>query len=232
MPYRVAVGLGMRQGELLGLSWNAVDFEAQTITVRRALYRYGGAYHHHEPKTQKSRRVIAVPEALMDGLRQHRTRQLEERLRLRPAGTGNDFDLVFVRPDGLPLSNGTLIKQFRRLLTQSGLPRCRFHDLRHSAASFMLAEGVAMRVISEVLGHADSAITSRVYAHVASDLQARSDRPRRCPPPGVIVTPWLSTWLSNRASQPPAGAREDLSYLGHNTRRGGRVVEGDGLENR
>ena len=84
---------------------------------------------------------------------------------------GNDFDLVFVRPDGLPLSNGTVIKQFRRLLTQSGLPRCRFHDLRHSAASFMLAEGVAMRVISEVLGHADSAITSRVYAHVASELQ-------------------------------------------------------------
>ena len=169
--YRVALSLGLRQGGILGLAWDAVELDAETIMVRRTLQRYDGAFHHDEPKTPKSRRTIAVPTPLMAAMRQHRTRQREERLRVGPAWIGNEFDLVFTREDGRPISNSTITKRFQTTLARHGLPLRRFHDLRHSSASFMLAEGVPLRVISEVLGYADTAITGRVYGHVQPELQ-------------------------------------------------------------
>lgn len=169
--YRIAFHLGLRQGEILGLTWGAVDLSAGTVTARRALVRYDGAFHLDDPKPGRSRRTVALPAALVDALRQHRTRQIEERLRAGPAWCGNEWDLVFRRETGEPISNSTLTKQFQALLARAGLPRHRFHDLRHGAASFMLAEGASLRVVMEVLGHSDIGITGNIYGHVQPEVQ-------------------------------------------------------------
>ena len=169
--YTLTLTLGLRQGEALGLRWSDVDFEASTINVEATLQRYGRSYHLNEPKSRRSRRRLPLPPSLVNRLLRHRTLQLEDRLRAGSAWSTNQWDLVFLTERGRPLSGPTVTRRLQRLLVQAGLPKKRFHDLRHSAASFMLAEGVPMRVITEILGHSDASLTANVYAHVAPELQ-------------------------------------------------------------
>ena len=169
--YTLTLTLGLRQGEALGLRWSDVDFEASTITVEATLQRYGRSYHLNEPKSRRSRRRLPLPRSLVNRLLRHRTLQLEDRLRAGSAWSTNQWDLVFLTERGRPLNGPTVTRRLQRLLVQAGLPKKRFHDLRHSAASFMLAEGVPMRVITEILGHSDASLTANVYAHVAPELQ-------------------------------------------------------------
>jgi len=222
--YQVALSLGMRQREILGLSWGAVNLDAQTLTVCRDLQRYGGAWHHDDPKTPKSRRVLSIPDELTAALRVQRTQQIEDRLRAGPVWIGNDSDLVFSREDGRPISNSTLTKSFQATLERCGLPRQRFHDLRHSAASFMLAQGVPLRIISEVLGHADTAITSRVYAHVAPELAKEATASVEAL---LRASHWSHCCQSPRAMD--AAPTRSLSSL---TSRSGGIGRRDGLKNR
>ena len=169
--YTLTLTLGLRQGEALGLRWSDIDFEASTITVEATLQRYGRSYHLNEPKSRRSRRRLPLPPSLVNRLLRHRTLQLEDRLRAGSAWSTNQWDLVFLTERGRPLNGPTVTRRLQRLLVQAGLPKKRFHDLRHSAASFMLAEGVPMRVITEILGHSDASLTANVYAHVAPELQ-------------------------------------------------------------
>jgi integrase len=168
--YAVSLSLGLRQSEALGLTWECIDFDAGTLSVRKVLQRYGGAYHLDEPKTQRSRRTIALPTPLVDVLRRHRVRQNEERLRAGPHWPGQ-WDLVFCRVDGQPLAGTEVTRQFQRRLAQLGLPRQRWHDQRHAAASFLLSQGVPLRTIMSILGHSTIAVTSDLYAHVAVEMQ-------------------------------------------------------------
>ena len=151
--YVLAMATGMRQGELLGLSWEDVDLDAGTLTVRATLQRYRGVYHRSEPKTQTSRRTLALPPAVTSVLRAHRTRQLEQRLLAGPAWTGNAWDLTFTTEAGGPLSSTQVTRRFQAALATAGLPHQRFHDLRHAAATFMLSQGGAAE------GDADGART-------------------------------------------------------------------------
>ncbi len=168
--YLTALSLGLRQGEVLGLVWENVDLEARTLQVDAALQRQGGAYHRVEPKTWRSRRTLDLPPQLAERLRAHRLQQLEERLRAGDRWPGDGWDLVFTTTAGQPLSGAVVTHRFQDILVRAGLPRRRFHDLRHSAASFMLAQGVPLRVVMEVLGHSDIATTGNIYAHVAREL--------------------------------------------------------------
>ena len=169
--YSLVMTVGLRQGEALGLRWNDLDLDAGTLTVDEALQRYEREYHLNQPKLRRSWRTIALPEPLVARLRAHRTKQLEEQLMDGQRRFGNHWDLVFTTALGQPLNGTTVTRMFQRLLVRAGLPMKRFHDLRHSAASFMLAEGVPMRVVMETLGHSDYSLTANVYSHVAPDLQ-------------------------------------------------------------
>ena len=169
--YALALGLGLRQGEVLGLRWEDVDLPAGTVTVRQTLQRYDGAYHLGEPKTERSRRSLAMPEQLAGILRQHRARQAEEQIAAGKDWRGKDWGLVFASEMGEPLSGIQVTRRFQRLLSAAGLPRMRFHDLRHGAATVLLALGVDLRTIMETLGHSQISVTMDVYAGVIPELK-------------------------------------------------------------
>lgn len=168
--YATSMALGLRQSEALGLTWADVDLDGATLTVRRSLQRYDHAYHLDPVKTVRSRRTLHLPLPLVATLRAHRDRQAFERA--DPAWQGWDAgDLVFCREDGYPLSGPVVTKTFQERLVDLGLPRVRFHDLRHGAATYLLAAGVSMRVVMEQLGHSQMATTSDLYSHVLPEAQ-------------------------------------------------------------
>lgn len=125
------------------------------------------------PKTAKSCRKVALTAMAVEALRQHRTRQLEERLRLGEAwGDGSDQNFVFPNGVGKPMEGTDLLRShFYPLLIRAGLPRIRFHDLRHTAATLMLLERIPVKVVSEMLGHSTIAITLNLYSHVLPEMQ-------------------------------------------------------------
>jgi len=167
--YSVAVAMGLRQGEALGLRWEDVDFASGTLRVRYALQRIDGRFELVEPKTLKSRRTLYLPALTLGALREHRTRQLEERLAFGPEWARTD--LVFTTPLGTPIDANNLRHSFQRYLKGIGLPKRRFHDLRHSCATLLLVQGVPARVVMETLGHSQISLTLNTYSHVPSELQ-------------------------------------------------------------
>ncbi len=168
--YSVALGLGLRQGEALGLTWSEVDLDAGELKISQTLQQFGGAFHLVEPKTAKSRRTMAIPKPLLAALRAHRMRQTEERLRLGEAWQ-DSWGLVFTTEAGEPLDATKVTRRFQAILEKAGLPRQRFHDLRHAAATYMLSQGVPLRVAMEMLGHSQIAVTANTYSHVLPELQ-------------------------------------------------------------
>lgn len=179
--YTVALALGLRQGEALALRWSDIDLESGRMSVRGTLSRTprqlrgddagrGTRYQISEPKTARSRRTLTMPRLVVTALREHRRRQLEERLW---AGSRwhDEWDLVFSTTIGTPLDARNVSTAFARALDTAGLRRIRFHDLRHSAATLMLAQGVPARVIMETLGHSQIGMTLNLYAHVLPSLQ-------------------------------------------------------------
>jgi integrase len=168
--YSVALALGMRQGEILGLSWNDVDFDQRVVHVRHSLQRGDGGFALVEPKSERSRRPIGpLPMELIDALRAHRTRQAEERL--ASASWEERWGLVFTGPTGRPLHASDVTHAFQAHLAAAGLPKKRFHDLRHTCASFLLAQGVSPRVVMEILGHSQISLTLDTYSHVLPSVQ-------------------------------------------------------------
>ena len=124
-----------------------------------------------EPKTPRSRRNIALPETVLEALRGHRERQTEERQQLGEAWE-NALNLVFPNSIGKPMKPSNLTQLFfARILRKAGLPRIRFHDLRHSAATLLLGRGVHPKVVSEMFGHSQISITLDVYSHVTPHMQ-------------------------------------------------------------
>lgn len=173
--YAVALATGLRQGEALGLRWSDIDLETGSLAVRRALTRVHGRLQLVEPKTPTSSRTVTLPQMAVRSLRQHRARQAEERLR---AGGfwSNEHDLVFTSEGGEPLDARGVRRDFARHVASAGLGRLRFHDLRHSCASLLLAQGVPARVVMETLGHSSIAVTMNVYSHVLPELSREAAR--------------------------------------------------------
>jgi integrase len=170
MLYSLAMATGLRQGELLGLAWDDLDLDTGSLTVRRTLQRYGGAFHLDPPKTKRSRRTLSVSLPLVAALKVHRKRQLEERLRAGNLWQGETWRLVFLSETGEPMWHTTIRNRLREALGRAGLPMMRFHDMRHAAATYMLAQGVSLRTAMEVLGHSTIAVTANTYSHVMPEL--------------------------------------------------------------
>jgi integrase len=165
--YVLAASLGLRQGELLGLAWADVDLDGRHLHVRQQLQKVDSKLTLRPLKTHaKGRRTIDLPDALVAQLRAHRARQREQRL---AAEYWQESDLVFTTGVGTPFSARNVHRAYRRLLTRIGLPPKRFHDLRHTAASLLLAQGVPLHEVSKILGHSGVQITADTYGHLATE---------------------------------------------------------------
>jgi integrase len=171
--YVLALTTGMRQGELLALRWRDVDLQAGTLQVRATLQRTGNGFSFAEPKTARSRRQVALTGIAIAALRRHRTAQAEERLQL--GAVWEDNDVVFANEVGRPVEATNLIRRsFHPLLERADLPRIRFHDLRHTAATLMLGRAVHPKVVAEMLGHSQIAVTLDLYSHVTPTMQRQA----------------------------------------------------------
>jgi integrase len=167
--YSVALTMGLRQGEALGLRWQDVDLELGYLHVRKQLQRFDGQFQLVEPKTPRSRRMIALPGSIVTSLREHKDRQRDER---QAAGERwQDSNLVFTTDRGRPLDGTVVSHTFHRVLDRACLPQRRFHDLRHSCATLLLVQGVSPRVVMDVLGHSQIALTMNTYTHVLPELR-------------------------------------------------------------
>lgn len=167
--WSVALALGLRQGEALGLLWDAVDLEAGTLTVRRALQRQKGlGLVLVEPKSKAGRRTIKLPAPLRDALRVHRARQLEQRLAAANVWHGGGF--VFCQPNGRPIDARRDWLDWKGLLKVAGVRDARLHDARHTAATLLLLRGVPARVAMQILGHSQISLTLGTYSHVVPEL--------------------------------------------------------------
>ncbi|MHB8376677.1 MAG: tyrosine-type recombinase/integrase [Dehalococcoidia bacterium] len=171
--YVLALTTGMRQGELLGLRWRDVDLEHATVQVRGTMQPTPAGLRIAEPKTHGSRRHVLLAARAVDALRRHRVAQAEERLRLGAAWEDNE--LVFANQVGRPIAAQNLLRRsFEPLLKRAGLPRMRFHDLRHSAATLLLGEGIHPKIVSEMLGHTRISTTLDLYSHVTPTMQRQA----------------------------------------------------------
>lgn len=167
----LAVTSGMRSGELLGLTWADLHLERSEVLVRLALQRIDGAPQLVAPKSTAGRRTIALPTVAVEALRAHRVRQLEERIAAGPEWQPVIDDLVFCTALGRPLDQANLLRTLHGILERAGLPRRRFHDLRHSMATALLVAGVSPRVVMEMLGHSQISLTLGTYSHVLPEVQ-------------------------------------------------------------
>ncbi len=168
--WRLALLTGMRRGELMGLKWDDIDFQRRNLSVKRTLSRGAkGGFTFGLPKTAHGRRSIALPQSAVESLQRHRVKQLEARLKV--ASTYKDDDLVFANALGEPLHPNTIAYRFKKLQKDAGLPVIRIHDLRHTSATLMLANGEHPKIVQERLGHADVSMTLNRYSHVTMDMQ-------------------------------------------------------------
>jgi integrase len=157
--YELAITTGMRKGELLGLQWKDVDLKQGRINVTRTLVTIQGRTHLAEPKSERAKRTITLPEYAASALREHQL------------ATDRDDGFVFTSSVGTPISQRNLTRHFHSALSKLGLPRLRFHDLRHTAATLLLKDNVHPKIVQEKLGHSTITLTLDTYSHVIPGVQ-------------------------------------------------------------
>ena len=168
--YVLAITCGLRQGELLALKWKDFNREAGTLQIQRQVQWVKGKAQFKEPKTAKSRRTVMLPQVAVKALQKHRVVQAEQRL-----ANGNkwqDYDLIFTSEVGTAINQSNLLsKSFYPLREKAEVPKIRFHDLRHTAATLLLQQGVHPKIVQERLGHSQISLTLDTYSHVLPTMQ-------------------------------------------------------------
>jgi integrase len=168
--YYLAVHTGMRLSELIGLQWKDLDWDQKTISVSRQVQHYkGGGYSFTKPKSKSGIRKVILGDKAVEVLRAQKTELVQ-----RKANAGDDWtelDLIFPSKMGTPLRACNVRRSFKSLLKKAGLPRIRFHDLRHTAASLMLNHGIPVLIASKRLGHSKASITLDIYGHLMPNKQ-------------------------------------------------------------
>lgn len=173
--YLVTLFTGMREGEVLGLTWDCIDFKQGTILINKQLQKTrasGGVYGFVSPKNNKSRRITPAP-SVMAILRAQQRRQFEQRCNANGMWD-NPLNLVFTSDTGHNLSAQTVYLHFKKLIAEAGYPDTRFHDLRHSYAVAALQAGDDIKTVQENLGHHAAAFTLDVYGHVTEKMKSES----------------------------------------------------------
>lgn len=173
--FHLAVTTGMRQAELFGLKWADISWQRGLLYLRRQAYRVKDqGVVFSEPKTRAGRRTIKLSENTLQKLREHKARQAIER---DLAGKRwQEYDLVFTSKLGSAMDQSNLRKEFYAILELAGLPKMRFHDLRHTAASLMLNNGIPVIVVSKILGHSKPSVTLDIYGHLFNEMQDEAAR--------------------------------------------------------
>ena len=168
--FYTALFTGMRRSELLGLKWEDIDLLLGQIYVSRGLHQLkDGTYIFTEPKSAKSRRMIALPPSAILLLKEHYEKQALDRIMMdKPL---RESDLVFGTPEGKPLRPNTVTRAWESLASHAGLKVIRLHDARHTHASIMLKQGIHPKIVQERLGHSSIQMTLDTYSHVTPGLQ-------------------------------------------------------------
>lgn len=172
--YKIALFTGLREGEVLGLGWEHIDFQAGTLTVKRQLRREqkkGGEYYFSPPKNNKSRTITPAP-YVMKLLQAQKVQQARQRLMAGPAW--EDSGLVFTNEFGRYVSYRAIFDSFKRIVKRIGLPDARIHDLRHTYAVNCIRAGDDIKTVQSNLGHATAAFTLDVYGHFTDDMRSVS----------------------------------------------------------
>lgn len=170
-PTVLALGTGMRLGEVLGLRWQDVKLDDKAARITQTVQETNHGLVFVPPKTHRSRRAVSLPEFVVQALRMHKKEQSERRLMVGSAW--QDFDLIVERGDGQPIRTSTMSNRFADAMRRADI-NLTFHGLRHGHASLMLAAGVNLKVISERLGHSKIGITADLYTHVADQVHVSS----------------------------------------------------------
>jgi integrase len=160
---------GMRRGEVLGLKWEDIDFEAGRLSVRRSLIPLGGEVIVSEPKTARGRRSIALDAETVEVLKTQAASQLAEQREWGEACTDSGY--ICTKEDGTPYHPEVVSRYFRQAVKEAKLPTIRPHDLRHTHATLALRAGIHPKVVSERLGHATVSITLDTYSHAIPAMQ-------------------------------------------------------------
>ena len=166
------LALGLRIGEALGLQWKDVDFEAKTLRVMRGLQQQGKELKFVPVKTERSRRLLLIPDGLLSLLKNHRRMQRERQIRI--GELWQDHDLVFPSNLGTPLSSRNVLRAFHQALDAAGLTKRGLHALRHSAATILVTQGVPLEVVADMLGHSSIRVTADVYSHFVLSRQEQA----------------------------------------------------------
>jgi integrase len=171
--FEIALSSGMRPEEYLSLQWKDIDLDKGTATVQRALvWRKGGGFMFAEPKTAKSRRTVPLPKSILPKIKEHKRRQLEQRLKIGAAY--EKHDLVFASELGKPIQYRNLTQRhFEKILDRAGMKDAGFvlYSLRHSCATLLLSAGENPKIVAERLGHTSVKMTLDTYSHVLPDMQ-------------------------------------------------------------
>ena len=163
--YVLAMATGMREGELLGLYFEDVNFETGTIHVQRAVQNVPGrGTFLSEPKTKKAKRAIPLPEYALRILKEHCDRQ------------NRNQGFIFTTRNGTPFSPRNLVRHFKEVVRSSDLPEIRFHDLRHYHATYLLSQNIHPSIVQQRLGHSSVLLTLDTYSHVLPSMQDEAAR--------------------------------------------------------
>lgn len=165
----LAIALGFRRGEIIGLRWQDVDLEQRVIRVRKQRQRVHGEVYDDDPKGRRRKQSLPLPAMCVAPLRWQRMRQAAIRERAGEQRTESDY--VFTTRTGRPVEPRNLYRSFTRVAGSAGLRVIRLHDARHGCATLLTAAGVAPRVVMDILGHSQIAVTMNVYTHVVQDTQ-------------------------------------------------------------
>jgi integrase len=165
----VAIGTGLRRGELLGLRWSDLNLHTARLTVRRSVETVKGVTRTKPPKTTRSARTIALPRFALDALRNQRAESDKRRTFFGLPHSEDDW--VFTRADESPWTPHVFSLTFARMVKRAGLKPVRLHDLRHTFGTLALASGVDLKTVSTALGHSTIAMTANTYMHAVESLQ-------------------------------------------------------------
>lgn len=155
--YYIELATGLRRGELLGLKWGDIDWKNGIIKVKRQIARVDGKVVEAPLKTKNSYRTVTISPQAVEVLMQQRAKTKDE--------------FVFPSPNGGPISPDSVNNMLKRVLERAGIPKVRFHDLRHTFATVALQNGVDIKTVSGMLGHFSAGFTLDTYAHVTTAAQ-------------------------------------------------------------
>lgn len=171
LPIYLASGLGLRISEILGLTWDNIDFNNNTITINKITVRNDKKVILKSPKTESSERTISAPKEIILMLKEYKKKQLESKL---SGQISNSLNLIFFDKNEQPIAQDVLSKKFSRFLKDNDLSHIRFHDLRHSHVTMLINSKIPIKVISERVGHSNINTTLNIYAHTLKEMDSEA----------------------------------------------------------